>query len=591
MTIIFQSHGGVKETTTQGAEAGGVPEGGDISVNSKSDFLFLFPDFDNEASFLPSGDEQTNQNTIKDLDDLAMQMVSNEATKVDSTMPAVMTYWGQFLDHELTARTDRDTFMSPGKILQESFTPEQPDVIERDFKNARTPRFDLDSVYGGIPMGTDIPLGEQGIKVATLINGLRDPENKEKMRIGETAEFRLIPDSLGAERDLPRVSQLAPDDPLREVMLEFAPAASEKTPLIGDMRNDENLIVAQFHLSFLKFHNKVIDFLKDNQTGWIPDFASAQALTKLHYQWLIAEQYLPAICNEDILANVKADKGNGLLEFRLEAERRAGGGDSVLSDVLGSAIPVEFSASVFRFGHTMVRDTYDYNSNFGHDGAEDNQATFRELFEFTGKGGFKGLQTLPQNWIIDWGRFVNTDMPEGAEASTLKRATRSIDTSVAPPLSNMINEAEGNDTESMILRHLVQRNLRRGYDLHQPTGQALHAFLKDKGVLSSDPIDDVSTIFNNKPLLKDVLVNSVSKLHQRTPLWFYTLAEAENNGGNKLGELGSWVVSMTFLGILNGDPDSAISTKFSPEQSPLRTQAGEAITNIEQWMKFAEVLE
>ena len=36
--------------------------------------------------------------------------------------------------------------------------------------------------------------------------------------------------------------------------------------LIGDTRNDENLVVAQFHLSFLRFHNKAIDFL----AGTIP---------------------------------------------------------------------------------------------------------------------------------------------------------------------------------------------------------------------------------------------------------------------------------------------------------------------------------
>ena len=50
----------------------------------------------------------------------------------------------------------------------------------------------------------------------------------------------------------------------------------DKRAIIGDMRNDENLIVAQFHLSFLRFHNSVVDFLAANDTGWIADFHAAQ---------------------------------------------------------------------------------------------------------------------------------------------------------------------------------------------------------------------------------------------------------------------------------------------------------------------------
>ena len=36
------------------------------------------------------------------------------------------------------------------------------------------------------------------------------------------------------------------------------PAASSHTAIIGDPRNDENLIVVQFHQAMLKFHNQVV---------------------------------------------------------------------------------------------------------------------------------------------------------------------------------------------------------------------------------------------------------------------------------------------------------------------------------------------
>ncbi|MBD0276925.1 MAG: hypothetical protein ICV81_03035, partial [Flavisolibacter sp.] len=35
--------------------------------------------------------------------------------------------------------------------------------------------------------------------------------------------------------------------------------SSDFTAIIGDPRNDENLIVSQLHHAFIKFHNKVVD--------------------------------------------------------------------------------------------------------------------------------------------------------------------------------------------------------------------------------------------------------------------------------------------------------------------------------------------
>ena len=78
------------------------------------------------------------------------------------------------------------------------------------------------------------------------------------------------------------------------------------------------------------------------------------------------------------------------------------------------------------------------------------------------------------------------------------------------------------------------------------------------------PIADVSTIFSSKPTLRDFLKNSQSKLFERTPLWFYILAEAERGGGNRLGEVGSFLVASTFVGVLLADPDSALSRGFDP---------------------------
>jgi hypothetical protein len=357
--------------------------------------------------------------------------------------------------------------------------------------------------------------------------------------------------------------------------------------LIGDMRNDENLIVAQFHLSFLRFHNRAIDFLTENDTGWIADYHSAKALTRLHYQWLIVEGYLKSICDPDVVQRVLDDRASHFFKFRMAYD------DRHRQQRLGDPLPLEFSVAAYRFGHSMVRNVYDYNKNFGRPGTGVlPNAPFEEIFRFTGGGGFRGLPRVPENWVIDWSRFVGTN-PHDASDGQPARFARRIDTELAPPLASMVNEAndETDANVKALFKHLARRNLRRGYNLKLATGQAVHQYLKDHGAVLSDPIGDVGSLFDAKPGLQSFLRNSQSRLHQRTPLWFYCLAEAEAAGGNRLGELGSWIVASTFVGVLLADPESALSRGFTPEQSPLRMPDSTAVDSIAKWMQFARVME
>src|SRR5918997_1022195 len=105
---------------------------------------------------------------------------------------------------------------------------------------------------------------------------------------------------------------------------EFEKFSSElgQRALIGDTRNDENLVVAQFHLSFLRFHNKAVDFLASHKTGWLPDFASAQMLTRLHYQWLIVEGYLKGVCDPTVVDRVVQERASHFFKFRSEFDAR-----------------------------------------------------------------------------------------------------------------------------------------------------------------------------------------------------------------------------------------------------------------------------
>ena len=80
------------------------------------------------------------------------------------------------------------------------------------------------------------------------------------------------------------------------------PAARPRdgTAIIGDPRNDENLMIAGLQVAFLKFHNRIVDMLRDGR----PRLGRAARERRLrrraqlatwHYQWIIVNEFLPPI--------------------------------------------------------------------------------------------------------------------------------------------------------------------------------------------------------------------------------------------------------------------------------------------------------
>ena len=166
----------------------------------------------------------------------------------ESGIPALYTYLGQFIDHDIT--------FDPASSLQQQ---NDPDSLT-DF---RTPAFDLDNVYGSGP--DDQPYfydGNNSFLLGDPIQGGGDPNAK----------------------DLPRNG------------------ANPKRALIGDPRNDENTIVSQLQGLFLRFHNRT---LADNPGLSFPD---VQKLVRFHYQYLVLNDFLPRIVNSDILKDLKSEK-------------------------------------------------------------------------------------------------------------------------------------------------------------------------------------------------------------------------------------------------------------------------------------------
>ena len=230
-------------------------------------FGYLFEDLARDrGSRLPESPE-----TIAALKTLGSGMADPQPQAgPDSDIPAGYTYLGQFIDHDITR--DAQAKHLRELISESMFDPVLPDEARHLVKNLRSATLELDSVYGGGP-NDDSDLYES---------------DKVLLKLG-----RNRPDTLGTPDHID--TACSDRDILRQ---------ADGTPIIGDGRNDENLLLSQTHHAFKVFHNKIARQLSGNSAS---RFAAAQKKVIQHYQWIVLHDYLPRIVNRTAHRNALHD--------------------------------------------------------------------------------------------------------------------------------------------------------------------------------------------------------------------------------------------------------------------------------------------
>jgi len=372
--------------------------------------------------------------------DVLSRQDDQDAKADNPRIPAAFPFLGQFIAHDITA--DRSLLQHHARL--------------NELRNFRTPRLDLECLYASGPGGDPY---------------LYDLEDLDKFLLGIN--------DIGNLDDLPRNRQ--------------------GRALVGDPRNDVHLIISQLHLAFLKFHNRVVDYLRDQGTPAADAFKEAQRLVRWHYQWIVVHEFLPLTVGETLVDDLLA---NGPQFYAYE--------DSPF-------IPVEFADAAYRFGHSQVRTLYTLNAGGAKGGI------FPEC---------AGTCPVPHVRVVDWRYFFRVDDNFPPQPS------KKIDTSLAHSLIDLPQSVVG-ETEIPEQHSLAYRDLERGLALDLPSGEA------------------VSRAMDVEPLTEDEVGLAKTGYHGETPLFYYILKEAEvRTGGERLGDVGGRIVAEVLLGLIDGDPTS-----------------------------------
>ncbi len=403
------------------------------------------------------------------LDDALTPDEEGRATD-DATTPAAWPFFGQFIAHDITA--DRSLLAHHARL--------------GELRNFRRPALDLECVYGLGPGGTP------------YLFDVYDPDM-----------FLLGTNDAGLPNDIPRNLQ--------------------GVGLVGDKRNDSQMIISQLHLLFLKFHNAAVADVRARGVDDGAVFAEAQRLARWHHQWLTVHEYLPLCVGDDTVRDIL---DNGRRHFMNRP------GDA-------PTIPVEFADAAFRFGHSQIRARYRLN-----DGATDT------IFP-----GCIGGCPVPQVRAIDWRWFFAADDAHPPQPA------KKIDTKVVHPLVDLPEAITGH-VDVPEHASLAVRDLQRSHALDLPSGE------------------EIARAMGETPLTPEQVGLASGGWAGETPLWYYVLKEAEVlEGGERLGPVGGRIVAEVLIGLIAADPTSYLGC--APDWTPVFPAAQPDTFTMRDLLRFA----
>lgn len=269
---------------------------------------------------------------------------------------------------------------------------------------------------------------------------------------------------------------------------------------IPERRNDDNVIVSQLHLLWQRFHNFTIT------SGCASNATQGRRLVTLVFQLLVVEDFLRLLLAPAVFESC----------FRF---------DQRWLNFDPSRIPPEFSHAAFRFGHSLVRESY---NSFRPDVTSD--VDLKEIF--------RANENLPPELEINWGGFFDWPVPQNDVQGAMV-----IDPFIAPDMAAVRVPSRGPEPVNVIYM-----NLRAGNAAGLPPGKTYAAEWLPKcrnGLINGTFKDNVQldALQDLGELEKVDLSRSDARITiDNLPLWPYVLLEAmQASKGKHLGTLGSLI--------------------------------------------------
>jgi len=291
--------------------------------------------------------------------------------------------------------------------------------------------------------------------------------------------------------------------------------------VIADYRNDGDFILSQFHTLWIKFHNRLCDFYSQKYKSESSDsiYRRAKRDVVFHYQWLVVNEVLPALCREGSIPRPFDSAFYDIYARKVKA------GESI------PAVPLEFSVAI-RFYRSMFHSCYRVNADVVDATWVDDFRNWQSDRMVSSDG-----RILSGRWLdIDWKLF------SGARNSNRLH--------VAPiGVTHWFQQLQRNQPKGL---QIMFRELMHARHIRAPTAQeCIAGFFINAGV----HIDALEYGELTDGPLGQFIANAgyVSS----TPLWIYLQQEASvREEGRRLGPLGAELISQTVLGSLTKDSDS-----------------------------------
>jgi hypothetical protein len=273
---------------------------------------------------------------------------------------------------------------------------------------------------------------------------------------------------------------------------------AEGVAIIADPRNDENLIITNLQLLFIRFHNKIVNIILKKYKCKKTAFKKARQSVIQYYQGMVVQDFLHKIVSSCIIKDIS---NNPNMYYKPGKEMW---------------FPHEFSIGAFRYGHATVLENYKIN--------KDETLSLGDMF-------------VQRKNKVDWKylTYINNCVEP--------QYTKKIAPFITPSLTNIPGSAPAPLTQNSI----AIRNLFRAKQFELTSGQRC--------------AEHMGYGYNHVCLDKYPFLKKIG-LDKHTPIWYYILAEADvNENGKRLGIVGGRLVAEVILEAIKRSPYSFFNKK------------------------------